>query len=470
MINDARPALIWFRHDLRLHDNAALTAAVQSGCPLICFYIDERPSGKLVTAADWWVNESLQALHRQLKDQGGALHLFRGDAKEILPEIVKQVDASKLFWNRRYDHAGKETDQALKQAIKATGIDVHSFPNNLLHEPWVIKNKSGQSFKLFSAYWRAVQRDTVIPKPLPCPEKWVFSEKDISHCFGYSEIALLEKEAKKTTWANKLKAEHSFGEGGAHHRLKEFIENDIAHYTKERDFPAKNRTSLLSAFLRTGQVSSRQIWHEVTENCSGEGASKFLAELCWRDFAWSLLWDYPDLGQQNLRPEFNKMPWRHDPDDLQRWKEGKTGYPFIDAGMRALWQTGLMPNRLRMVVASFLVKHLLIDWREGEKWFAQTLIDYDLASNAMNWQWVAGSGVESAPYFRIMNPILQSQKFDQKGLYIRQWVEELAQVSEDFIHTPWQANKQPMGYPLPIIAHAKGRDRALAAWKDIRNA
>ncbi|MFT8972621.1 cryptochrome/photolyase family protein [Zymomonas mobilis] len=469
-MSDTRPILIWFRHDFRLRDNAAITAAIQSRNPVICFYIQESADAKTESAADWWVAESLLALNRQLKEKGGQLHLFEGDAEKIIPEIVQQSHACKLFWNRRYDFKGKETDQILKKSIRAMGLEAQSFPNNLLNEPWTVKNDKGQPFRIFSAYWRAVQRHMNIQAVLPCPENWVFSTREIRHCLGYKDIAILAKETQDSSWKIKLKQSHRFGENEAHKQLKSFIGNDLAHYAKERDFPAKDGTSLLSAFLRSGQISSKQIWHEVTKNGSGEGTSKFLAELGWREFAWSVLWEHPDLNQHNLRPEFDKMPWEKASDNLQRWKEGQTGYPFIDAGMRALWQTGFMPNRLRMVTASFLVKHLLIDWREGEKWFAQTLVDYDPACNATNWQWVAGSGIESAPYFRIMNPILQSQKFDPDGQYIREWVKELADVSTAFIHTPWKADKQPANYPLPIVAHEEGRDRALRAWKEIRHA
>lgn len=467
-MSDIRPALIWFRHDLRLEDNAAVTAAIKSKCPVICFYIWEKANKETETAADWWMAESLVALDQQLKAKGGRLYLLEGDAQQILPEFVKRSHACKLFWNRRYDPKGKETDFVLKKTIKAMEVDVHSFPNNLLNEPWVIKNKNGQAFQIFSAYWRAVQRHTDIPQILPCPENWVFADNTFEDFSSHVPVTALEQKAEEKSWQMKLRENHQFGEDQAHRTLKTFIENNIEPYAKDRDFPAENGTSLLSAFLRSGQISSKQIWHEVTKSCSGEGAVKFLAELGWRDFAWSVLWQYPDLDHRNLRSEFDAMPWHRDPEALQRWKEGKTGYPFIDAGMRALWQTGFMPNRLRMVTASFLVKHLLIDWREGEKWFAQTLVDYDPASNAMNWQWVAGSGIESAPYFRIMNPILQSQKFDPDGDYIRQWVKEVADLPTSLIHTPWKSDQQPKGYPLPVISHAEGRDKALAAWKNIR--
>ncbi|WP_025827561.1 cryptochrome/photolyase family protein [Acetobacter okinawensis] len=456
------PVLVWFRDDLRLSDNLALSRAVQSGQPLLCVVV--RSTAQTCTSAlDWWRMQGVQALDHALRARGGQLHVFAAQEEQFLPELVRQSGCTQVFWNRRYDPAGKATDTQLKAQLRQMGVTVHSTPGSLLHEPWTVRSKAGQAFQVFGAFWRAASSMAHYPAPLPAPTGMVFAP---CAAFPAQRVALDHALGRLPAWARAMQPHYVFSEQDAHARLQDFIAHALQTYAQERDFPDRDATSDLSPFLRTGQITPGQIWHAVSAQGATEGASKFLSEIGWREFAWSLLWEHPDLSTRNLKAEFDTMPLRVDPKGLARWQQGRTGYPLVDAGMRQLWQTGLMHNRVRMVVASFLVKHLLIDWREGERWFAHTLVDYDPASNPMNWQWNAGTGVESAPFFRIMNPILQSQKFDPDGAYIRTWVPELAGLSGTDIHTPWQARLlQPTGYPSPMVEHTVARARALAAWK-----
>ena len=463
------PAIVWFRDDFRLADNAALTAAQQSGAPVLCLYI-RQPVPQEFSAADWWREKSLSVFMDELARQGGRLHVFEGDAEHLLPEIVRRSGATSVFWNRRYDPAGRATDTALKARLRQGGTAVSSFPGNVLHEPWTIRTQAGQAFQVCGAYWRAACRVEPLP-PLPAVQDLVFATVEAESWPGWSGVVAPQLGADGPPWCAMLDSHHQKGEAAAHAALATFLQQALPEYVQERDYPAHDGTSALSCFLRTGQITPRQIWQTVTDADSSQASVKFLAELGWREFAWSLLWDHPDLATRCLRPEFEHMAWRDDPAGLEAWKLGRTGYPLVDAGMRQLWQTGIMHNRVRMVVGSFLVKHLLIDWREGERWFAHTLTDYDPASNAMNWQWVAGCGVESAPFFRIMNPRLQQEKFDAQGDYVRHWVPELARVSQAVMADILKDGcGGPGGYPPALVPHAMARARALAALEQARQA
>ena len=378
-------------------------------------------------------------------------------------EIIRRTGADTVLWNRRYDPIGRETDTVIKSELRSQGIMAHSFTGALLHEPWAIRTRSGGQYKIFTAFWRAMKACPTPFPPAPAPEKLTFAS--LSPMPDGLVVQKEEYGLLPTTydWTGGLQAMWEPGEEAAHGQLSDFIENDLDTYATARDFPGQEATSRLSPFLRFGHITPAQIWHAATEKTYPE---QFLAEVGWRDFAWSLLFVIPDMANRNLRPEFDAMPWRDDPVGLARWQKGQTGYPLVDAGMRELWHTGWMHNRVRMVVASFLVKHLLIDWRHGERWFADTLVDHDPASNPMNWQWSAGTGVDAAPYFRIMNPILQSRKFDPHGVYIRRWVPELSHLSDDAIHAPWETTL-PRDYPPPVVDHRLARERALSAWKMI---
>jgi len=486
MVARASAAILWFREDLRLADNPALNAASADGQNLICVYVHDetgsglRPAGG---AAKWWLHHALVALDRSLAAKGGGLCIFRGDAHEIITRLARECHACGVYWNRRYDEAGRAIDAKIKDALKERGVEAKSFSAHLLHEPWTILNKSGAPFRVFSAYWRAALAMGDPEPPIGVPRRLSFqapAEAMLQQAIALDDLNLLPR---KPDWAGGLRDTWEPGETAGHQVLGQFLRTRLSHYAAGRDRPDDISTSQLSPYLRFGHLSPRQIWHAAMHPAALERAKadaknivKFLSELGWREFSYQLLYYNPDLATANLQPRFDKMPWRSDPQALQAWQRGQTGYPIVDAGMRELWQTGWMHNRVRMVVASFLAKHLLIDWREGEAWFWDTLVDADPASNAASWQWVAGSGADAAPYFRVFNPILQGEKFDPDGAYVRRFVPELARLPAAFIHKPWRASADALAqagvdlgktYPLPIVAHEEGRARALAAFAEI---
>ncbi|MDG6094560.1 DNA photolyase family protein [Acetobacter sp. AN02] len=455
------PAIMWFREDFRLSDNPAFDAAVRSGRPVLCIFIlDEARSPG--TAARWWLDEAIRALNGSLGRKGGALHVFRGSSENILGKIVRKTGAGAVFWNRRYDPAGFRADEIIGARLEKDGITALSFPAALLHEPHSIRTGSGTPYKVFSAFWRTARAKSPFISLLPEPEAPVFASLP-ADCdpatVAPEDYGLVPEQSDRLAG---LQESWTPGEDEALELFADFLRN-AAEYERNRDFPSRAGTSRLSPYLRFGHISPIRLWDAAER---GECPEKFLTEAGWREFAWSVLSAEPDMATRNLRPEFDAMPWRDDPEDLAAWREGRTGYPLVDAGMRELRHTGWMHNRVRMVSASFLVKHLLIDWREGERWFTNMLTDHDPASNPMNWQWSAGTGIDAAPYFRIMNPVLQSRKFDPDGSYIRQWVPELAGLSDRDIHAPWEAGGVK-GYPAPITDHRAARERALAAWKNL---
>ncbi|MBB2165935.1 deoxyribodipyrimidine photo-lyase [Gluconacetobacter sp. 1b LMG 1731] len=459
------PVIVWFRQDFRQADNAALTAAVKTGAPIFCVHILDEAVKQ--DAARWWLGRALDLFDADLRQAGGALHVFRGPAIRVLPVLVAATGARAVFWNRRYDPDGREADTRLKALLKEGGTSVHSFPGALLHEPWTIRTRAGQPYHVFGAYWRAACQAGHERPPLPAPARMTFAMPDRSGLPPMVEAGAIGQEMSATGWTDGLADMWQPDEASAQENLAQFLDGALDDYARDRDFAARPATSGLSPFLRWGHITPAQVRQAAAAQPASGGLAKFMAELGWREFAWSVLFAQPDLASRNLRPEFDAMPWRKDPDAVRAWQRGRTGYPLVDAGMRQLWRTGWMHNRVRMVVASFLVKHLLIDWREGERWFAHTLVDYDPASNGMNWQWVAGTGVEAAPFFRMMNPLIQSRKFDPSGAYIREWVPELARLPDAQIHTPWLAGGIS-GYPAPIVVHEAARERALSAWRALR--
>jgi deoxyribodipyrimidine photo-lyase len=420
-------------------------------------------------AAKWWLHGSLAALDEALRARSGELAILRGPARACIETLVMEIGASHVFWNRRYDAAGRAVDTEIKATLKARDIVAESFNGHLLHEPWTVMNQSGAPFRVFTAFWRAACAQGAPATPLPVPSKLRFHATPP----GLPRVALddLGLEPRSPDWAGGMRAAWQRGEAGAAARLAAFVAVGLEGYADARDRPDKPATSRLSPYLRFGNVSVRQVWHAVTAaEAAGRARSrdceKFRAELGWREFSYNLLYHQPELATRNVRTEFDAMPWRNDPAALAAWQRGLTGYPIVDAGMRELWTTGWMHNRVRMVVASFLTKHLLIDWRAGEAWFWDTLVDADTASNAQNWQWVAGSGADAAPYFRIFNPVLQGEKFDPDGDYVRRWVPELAHRTADVIHHPVDGGVD--GYPQPIVDHAAARKRALDASKTLK--
>ncbi|MDT3377781.1 deoxyribodipyrimidine photo-lyase [Labrys neptuniae] len=480
-----KPAIAWFRDDLRLRDNPALHAACQAGVPVICLYIHEpagegrRPEG----AALWWLNGSLAALDADLRARGGQLHVLAGAAGEVLKTAVDKIDAGAVYWNRRYDPAGRDIDTQIKADLRARGVDAHSFNGSLLSEPWTISSQSGEPYRVFGAFWRAFQQRTVEP-PLPAPPACAFAPLPEEAAQHFSYPTGLEPDPQRPDWAVAMRADWTRGEAAGLACLQDFLDEDLAGYADNRDRLDARTTSRLSPYLHAGNVSARQLWHALSARqhrgmaAGDRDAEKFRSELGWREFSYSLLYHCPSLHERNLQPDFDAMPWRRGHEDLGAWKKGMTGYPVVDAAMRQLWATGWMHNRARMIVASFLVKHLLIDWREGERWFWETLVDADPANNPASWQWVAGSGADAAPYFRIFNPVTQGEKFDPDGTFVKRWLPKLGRLAAPFIHRPWTASSTQLAaagirlgktYPFPIVDHKIARERALAAWRSLRS-
>ena len=474
------PALVWFRNDLRLTDSPALRAAERSERPLIALYILEEGDGgprAFGAAGRWWLHGALASLRSGLAEAGCELILRRGMAAEVLEGLKAETDFAELFWTRRYEAGGIAVDRAIKTAFTERGVTVHSFNGSLLYEPWTVKSAAGGPFKVFSAFWRAARAapTAAVPAPAPAPTSIASYRAELAS----DDLEDWGLTPHAPDWAGGLRDNWTPSEPAAHARLKAFLDHGLDGYADGRDRPDRPSTSRLSPYLRFGQISPGQIVCAAQERLqSGRAkerdAAKFLSELGWREFSYHLLYHFPDLGEANFQPKFDAFPWRDDPAALAAWQQGRTGYPIVDAGLRELWHTGWMHNRVRMVAASFLIKHLMTDWRQGEAWFWDTLVDADAANNAASWQWVAGSGADAAPYFRIFNPILQGKKFDPKGAYVRAWVPELAGLPDAHIHAPWEAPQsvlQQAGvclgttYPNPIVDHGMGRERALAAFK-----
>ncbi|MCR2792225.1 DNA photolyase family protein [Microbacterium sp. zg.Y625] len=412
------PSIVWFRDDLRLADNPALCAAIDRAEPVVGLYVlDEQSPGirPLGGAARWWLHHSLASLGERLRERGGALVLRRGAAAGIVRETVADVGAGAVFWNRRYGGAAWQVDADLKATLRADGAEVASFAASLLHEPWTVTTGGGTPFSVFSPFWRACLSRPAPRAPLPEPRA-VSAPSRVPASDDLDDWSLLPT---RPDWTEGLRETWTPGEPAARERLRAFLTEDLAGYDRARDEPAAGATSRLSPRLRWGEISPFTVWHEAA---GSDGSGRFLSELGWREFAWHTLFHFPDLATKNLRPQFDAFPWPPlDASHLDAWQRGRTGIPLVDAGMAELWRTGYMHNRVRMVTASFLVKNLLIDWRRGEEWFWDTLVDADEANNSFNWQWVAGSGADAAPYFRIFNPELQAQKFDPRGEYVGRW-------------------------------------------------
>ncbi len=478
-------ALHWFRDDLRLADNPALACAAESGA-LACLYIldEDGDRRQLGGASRWWLSRSLDALSRELSSRGGRLDILRGDPAKLLPAFAESTGVARVTWNRRYDAASIKLDTCLKERLSDAGIEVRSFNGNLLNEPWQVTSRAGRPMMVFTPYWRAARARGEPAAPLAAPSRINAFPLPDSIRDESCRLAELGLEPSKPDWAGGLRESWTPGEDGAREQLGDFLGGGLGGYAEMRDRPGRDSTSRLSPHLRFGEISPGQIWHALgTARESGEAAGsatdaeKFLSELGWREFSYHLLFHNPDIATRNYDERFDSFPWKPDAEALRRWQRGQTGIPLVDAGMRELWQTGWMHNRTRMVTASFLIKHLLQDWREGERWFWDTLVDADPANNAASWQWVAGSGADASPYFRIFNPVTQSETHDPKGSYIRQWVPELAGLSERDIHQPWKASASALHeagvrigetYPSPIIDLAFGRQRALDAFAEIR--
>lgn len=474
-----RPSLVWLRDDLRLDDNPALEAARASGRPLLLvFLLDEESPGlrPLGGAARWWLNHSLKVLAAAIEGKGGQLLLRRGAALAALTRLARDVNAQAVYWNRRYGAAEIAVDTAVKSTLVAAGVAVESFGGNLLHEPWTVATQSGGPFRVFTPFYRRARMQAPrTPSQTRLPWRFAPGPKG-------ENLERWALEPSRPDWAGGLRATWTPGEAGARDALTRFLDGGIAGYADERDRPDRPSTSRLSPHLRFGEISPHRILAAV-QHAEADGravprdAEKFVSELYWREFSYHLLFHYPDIGTANFNDRFDAFAWQNAPALLRAWQRGMTGYPIVDAGMRQLWQTGWMHNRVRMVVASFLIKHCLTDWRQGEAWFWDTLVDADPANNPASWQWVAGSGADAAPYFRIFNPVAQGEKFDPDGDYVRHYVPELTALPSNAVHRPWEASPDVLRragvrlgetYPRPIVDHAAARDRALDRFQAIR--
>ncbi len=475
------PTIVWFRDDLRLADNPALSDAAASGQPVLCVYLldDESPGLRpLGAAARWWLAGSLRALNAALRERGGRLMLRRGAAETAIPALAQEAQAASVVWNRRYG-PGAAIDARVERALATQGVPVRTFQASLLNEPPLV-NMSGTPFRVFTPFWRAALAKGAPRRPLLAPS-------NIRAFEGAASDPLDDWTLEPTgpDWAGGMREAWSRGEAGARDRLAEFLDDELAGYAENRDRPDRPATSRLSPYLRFGEISPFQIWHAAQmaaesghgRRANGRDVEKFLSEVGWREFSWHLLHQHPDLHRTNIDRRFDRFPWRDDPAALRSWQRGETGYPIVDAGMRQLWTTGWMHNRVRMVAASFLIKHLLIDWRCGERWFWDTLVDADDANNPASWQWVAGCGADAAPYFRIFNPVAQGEKFDPNGDYVHAFVPALERLAAPTVHKPWAAAPLELAaagvtlgktYPAPIVDHNLARERALKAHASLR--
>jgi deoxyribodipyrimidine photo-lyase len=460
------PVILWFRDDLRLADHAALRAAIETGQSVIPLYVlDDSGPRPLGGAARWWLHHSLTSLAADLALKGSGLVLRRGAAAEVIPALVKATGAVAVFTGGLADPAARAIDRAIAERLTVHGRRFHRMRTATLFRPDEVTTKSGGPFGVYTPFSRAC---LALPPRDPLPRPAFLPPIPPIPSDALEDWQLLPV---RPDWARGWREIWTPGEAGASDRLDRFLSGSVSGYAERRDMPALETTSMLSPHLRFGEISPVQVLHAVRARASGEDAYKFVQELLWREFSHHLSWHHPSLPEAPLRSEFEAMPWRNDAAGLHAWQRGMTGVPIVDAGMRQLWQTGWMHNRVRMIVASFLVKHLLIDWRLGQAWFWDTLVDADLANNSANWQWVAGCGADAAPYFRVFNPVLQGQKFDPDGAYVRRFVPELARLDPRHIHAPWDA---PAGmisattYPAPIVGLVEGRTRALAAFAGLR--
>jgi deoxyribodipyrimidine photo-lyase len=455
--------ILWLRRDLRLADQRALVAAVASGAPVIPIYIldDETPKHRRMGGASrWWLHHSLKSLDSDLRKLGSRLILRHGNSVDILCELAQKTGASALHCIRHYEPWWRNAEKAL-----AAKVNLIRHDGNYLMPMGSVKTGSGGDFKIYTPFWRALAQHMPPLAPLPAP-KTIIAPADWPESDPLESLDLLPT---KPDWSDGIKDMWTPGEAGAHQRLSDFA-NKARHYDERRNFPSIAGTSFLSPHLHFGEISPAQAWH--AHMGAGGSVEVFLKEIVWREYGQNVICQYPDYGSKNAREAMDGLLWRDVADpvvaaDLKAWQQGRTGYPIVDAGMRQLWATGWMHNRVRMITASFLIKHLLIDWREGEKWFWDTLVDADYGSNATNWQWTAGTGVDSNMFVRIMAPLSQSEKFDAAD-YIRQWVPELKALDEPYVHDPEEHGVRPKGYPVKIIAHKEARERALAAYKKVK--
>ncbi|OAI56716.1 deoxyribodipyrimidine photolyase [Planctomyces sp. SCGC AG-212-M04] len=471
--------LLWFRQDLRLEDHPALCAAVERGTVIPVFVWSPDEDGRWApgSASRWWLHQSLTRLEESLRQRQSRLIIRTGPTVTALLDLVEQTGATAVMWSRCYEPRAVLVDQKVQKDLRAKGVDTQSFSGALLFDPQGIRTKTGQPYQVFTPFWRRCVQDSPgqperAPKTIPGPQRWPES-------LAVRDLGL----EPMIDWAGGMRAAWQPGEAGAQARLKEFLKQGVEDYSRGRNLPAMDGTSRLSPHLHFGEISPRQAWAAVQKRRQSMGRSeddeRFLTELGWREFAHHLLVHFPQTTEAPLRKEFSRFPWNDDQRLLRAWQQGATGYPIVDAGMRQLWTTGWMHNRVRMIVASFLTKDLLIPWQSGAEWFWDTLVDADLANNTLGWQWTAGCGADAAPFFRIFNPVSQGERFDPEGVYVRQWAPELAGLPDRWIHRPWEAPASVLDdagvtlgvtYPHPIVDHGEARARALEAFRGLAGA
>ncbi|MCA9067293.1 MAG: deoxyribodipyrimidine photo-lyase [Planctomycetaceae bacterium] len=475
-------SIVWFRNDLRIEDNAALTAAVDRGGSIVPIFIwapEEEGDWPPGSASRWWLHQSLKAMQKKLKSLGSRLILRKGPSEKTLSSLAKETNASAIYWNRQYEPALRKRDQQVEKHLSELLEIVATFNGNLMFEPDEIRTKQGDPYRVFTPFWKRCQDRDEPREPLPAPEKlaspksWPNSE----------ELDTFELEPK-IDWAGGMQETWTPGEDGADERLTRFLQQSAKNYKTQRDYPGERGTSELSPHLHFGEISPYQIWHAVRHvtgddlrTTAGKSGQTYLSELGWREFAHHVLFHYPHTTDQPLNEKFQKFPWKSNKSASKAWQRGQTGIPIVDAGMRQLWETGWMHNRVRMVVASFLTKDLQITWLEGAKWFWDTLVDADLANNTLGWQWAGGCGADAAPYFRIFNPMTQGKKFDKEGHYVHHYVPELEGLPAACLHEPWEAKTSVLSqanvelgedYPEPIVDHSNARKEALEAFEKVK--
>ena len=465
--------LVWFRKDLRLYDNPAIDAAksFHHVYPLFIFDEDIYENRFLGKASIWWLENSLKSLNININN---TLKIFRGDSLKIIPKLCEDLKINSVFWNRCYEKDRIAKDTKLKNKLLANNINAKSFNANLLWEPWTIKNKSGNPYKVFTPFYKSGCLEALSPRhPLKKPEKIFFKKVNSNleeYNFNYSSI--------KNHWSTKFEKYWQVGENGAKKNFDSFLKNGSKNYSIGRNFPGKENVSRLSPYLHWGEISPFEIWHTANNRMQGENKKIFLSEIGWREFSYHLLYNFPDLKEKNLKDNFDDFPWLENDTLLKKWKKGLTGYPIVDAGMRELWETGYMHNRVRMITSSFLVKNLLQNWKYGKNWFWDCLLDADMASNSASWQWVAGTGTDATPFFRIFNPITQSQKFDENANYIKKYLPELNKLPNKLIFSPFEHDSSVLknygvvlgeNYPYPIVNYSESRKRALSTYTNFIN-
>lgn len=464
-----KKVIVWFRQDLRLYDNPALSYALEQGSILPIYILDTDNIQNIGEASKVWLHHSLDALNNSLSNK---LNYFIGNPQQILLELTKKHNIQEVVWNRCYEPKYIKRDSEIKSELQTQAINVHSFNSALLWEPWEVLKSDKTPYKIFTPFYQKGCLNAKLPR-------YPLNKPNLGNILNnISNILLEELELlPKINWQQKMLTSWAISEQGAQELLQKLIDYKVNNYHIARDYPNIDGTSRLSPYLHFGQISPNQIYYTIKQLSENLGTDCYIKELIWREFAYNLLYHNPTIQTKNLNHKFDRFSWQDNKELLVKWQQGQTGIPIIDAGMRELWQTGYMHNRIRMLVSSFLVKNLLIHWHHGEQWFFNTLFDADLASNSASWQWVAGCGTDAAPYFRIFNPVTQSEKFDAEGMYIRKYIPELNNLPNKYLFSPWTAPKEILNkcniilgidYPHPVIDLSESRQVALKMFETLK--